>query len=144
MISKTATHALKAMTFLAEQPGEFLGAASVAERIGAPQNYLGKLLHSLLQSGIVYSQRGSGGGFRLARPPEAISLFDIVERVDHISRWEGCCLGGESCSANSPCALHDKWVALRDPYLRTLKETTLADLIALEAPSIADEIFDDK
>ncbi len=137
MISKTATHALNAMTVLAEEPGEFQGATSIAERIGAPQNYLGKLLQGLIQSGVVYSQKGMGGGFRLARPPEAISLFDIVEPVDHVSRWEGCFLGRDSCSAENACALHDKWVAVRDAYLATLKETTLADLVAYEASATA-------
>ncbi len=136
MISKTAIHALKAMTVLAERPGEFRGAASVAERIGAPQNYLGKLLQGLIQSGVVYSQKGMGGGFRLARAPEAISLFDIVEPVDHVSRWEGCFMGGESCSAENPCALHYKWADIRDAHLRMLKETTLADLVAHGVPSI--------
>ena len=138
MISKTATHALNAMTVLAERPGEFQGAASVAKRIGAPQNYLGKLLQGLIQSGVVYSQKGMGGGFRLARAPEAISLFDIVEPVDHVSRWEGCFLGRESCSADNPCALHDKWARIRDAYLTMLKESTLADLVAGETPSMAD------
>lgn len=129
MISKTATHALNAMTVLAELPGQFQGAASIAERIGAPQNYLGKLLQGLIESGIVYSQKGIGGGFRLARTPEAISLFDIVEPVDHVSRWEGCVLGREACSADEPCALHDKWAGVRDMYLTMLKETRLTDLL---------------
>ena len=129
MISKSAVHALKAMAALAEHPHEFQGAASVAERIGAPQNYLGKLLQGLIQSGIVYSQKGMGGGFQLARPPEAISLFDIVEPVDHVSRWEGCFMGGGACSADNPCALHDKWGAVRDAYLTMLKDSTLADMV---------------
>ena len=138
MISKTATHALNAMAVLAEQPDEFQGAASVAERIGAPQNYLGKLLQGLIRSGLVSSQKGMGGGFRLARAPEAISLFDIVEPVDHVSRWEGCFLGRESCSSDEPCALHEKWAIIRDAYLNTLRETTLADLVAHGALSTAD------
>lgn len=138
MISKTATHALNAMAVLAERPGEFQGAASVAERIGAPQNYLGKLLQGLIRSGVVYSQKGKGGGFRLARAPEAISLFDIVEPVDNVSRWEGCFLGREHCSADNPCAFHEKWASVRDAYLKTLKESTLADLVAHEVSTIAD------
>lgn len=137
MISKTATHALKAMAVLAERPGEFHGAASVAERIGAPQNYLGKLLQGLIQAGVVYSQKGMGGGFRLARPPETISLFDIVEPVDHVSRLEGCYLGRESCSEEHPCAIHYKWAEVRDAQLTMLKETTLVDLVAHEATAAA-------
>lgn len=138
MISKTGTHALKAMTVLAEQPNEFQGAASVAERIGAPQNYLGKLLQGLIQSGVVYSQKGMGGGFQLARAPEAISLFDIVEPVDHVSQLEGCYLGRDVCSSDDPCALHYKWAGIRDAHLAMLRETTLADLVAHGMSSMMD------
>lgn len=136
MISKTAAHALNAMAVLAERPDEFQGAASVAERVGAPQNYLGKILQSLIGSGVVYSRKGMGGGFQLARAPETISLFEIVEPFDRVSRWEGCCLGRDACSSDDPCALHEKWAVIRDAYLKTLKETTLADLVAHEALSV--------
>jgi len=133
MISKTALHALKAMAALAERPNEFQGAASIAEKIGAPQNYLGKLLQGLIQSGVVSSLKGKGGGFQLARPPERISLFDVVEPVDHVSRWEGCFMGKASCSAVTPCAMHYKWEAIRNDYLAMLKESTLADIVAHHA-----------
>ena len=136
MISKTALHALRAVAALAERPGEFQGASSIAERIGAPQNYLGKLLQGLIQAGIVTSMKGKGGGFQLARPPEEISLFDVVEPLDHVSRWEGCFMGKESCSATTPCAMHDQWVAIRNGYLQMLKESTLADIVAHRVPLI--------
>lgn len=128
MISKTALHALKALVALGERPGEFQGAASVAARIDAPQNYLGKLLQTLAQSGLVRSQKGMGGGFQLARKPEEITLYDVVEPIDHVSRWEGCFMGKESCSSDSPCAMHDEWVEVRDVYLRMLNKSTLADV----------------
>lgn len=134
MLSKTALHALKAVAALAERPGEFQGAAHIAEQIGAPQNYLGKLLQGMIQSGVVVSLKGKGGGFQLARPPEAISLYDVVEPVDHVSRWEGCFLGKAACSATQPCAMHFQWVAIRNAYLAMLKDSTLADMVAHRAP----------
>jgi DNA-binding IscR family transcriptional regulator len=42
---------------------------------------------------LVQSQKGIGGGFRLARDPGAISLLDVVEPIEHVSRWSGCILG---------------------------------------------------
>jgi len=132
MISTSATHALNAVAALAERPGEFQGAASIADRIGAPQNYLGKLLQGLVQTGVVRSQKGMGGGFQLARAPEDITLYDVVEPVDHVSRWEGCFLGRPSCDANNPCALHDQWAAIRRQYLNMLQESTVAGLVQHE------------
>jgi len=129
MLSKTGIHAVRAMAALARLPeGEFAGAGAIAHQIDAPQNYLGKLLKTLAQEGLVDSQRGIGGGFRLARRPEEISLLDVVDPIERVSRWTGCILGGPTCSDAAPCAMHERFKAVRDAWLQLLRETTLADL----------------
>lgn len=130
MITRTALHAIRALACLAELPaGEYAGAAAVAERIGAPANYLGKLLQQLAREGIVRSRKGAGGGFALAQPATAITLFDVVEPIDRVSRWTGCFLGRGQCNADAPCAVHDRWATLREQYLRLLAETSVAEVL---------------
>lgn len=129
MLSKTALNALKAFTVLAELPaGSHVGAKAIAEKIDAGQNYLGKLLQSMVDEGLVVSQKGMGGGFRLNRRPEEISIFDVVEPIDHVSRWDGCFMGRPSCTEENSCSVHDRWKAIRTDYLEFLRETTLTDL----------------
>jgi Rrf2 family protein len=129
MISKTGIHATLALTFLAElEPGQYAGAAQIADEIGAPRNYLGKLLKQLGEQGLVDSQKGFGGGFRLAKAPDKITLYDIIEPLDRVSKWNGCFLGRARCSEKSPCAVHKQWSQIREDYLRFLKETTVAAL----------------
>ncbi len=129
MLSKTALHALHAVAQLAELPeGQFRGATSIAEEIGAPANYLGKLLQSLVQEGIVYSQKGIGGGFRLAKKASSIPLYNVIEPIDHISKWSGCFMGRSRCSSEEPCAMHTRWAKVRDEYFSLLKEATIADI----------------
>src|SRR3990172_1454146 len=124
MISKTALSVVKALAFLAEQPeGTHVGAATIADKIGAGQNYLGKVLQSLTREGLVESQKGLWGGFRLARDPKQISLYDVVEPIDQVSRWGGCFMGSPQCTAENQCAVHERWGAVRDAYLAFLKET---------------------
>ena len=131
MLSKTGLHAVRAMVALARLPrATYAGAAAVARDIGAPQNYLGKLLKNLAEQGLLESQKGLGGGFRLARDPGTITLFDVVEPIEHVSRWSGCILGLSACSDSAPCALHERWKAVRTDYLHMLQQTTLADLVA--------------
>lgn len=131
MISTTAKHALAALTALAELPeGQYAGAAEVAGGIDAPRNYLGKLLKTLADQGLVESQKGKGGGFRLARAPSSLTLLEAVEPIDHVSRWSGCFLGRGRCSDDRPCAVHDHWAEVRDVYLDFLRGTTIADLAA--------------
>jgi Rrf2 family protein len=131
MLSKTGLHAVRAMVALAKLPhGVYAGAARVAQEIGAPQNYLGKLLKALAAEGLVESQKGLGGGFRLARDPKTISLLDVVEPIEHVSRWSGCILGWPACSETDPCAIHDRWKAVRGGYLNMLQWTTIGELLA--------------
>ena len=131
MLTKTGLHAVRAVVALAKLPeGAYAGAARVAREIGAPQNYLGKLLQTLAREGLVESQKGLGGGFRLAREPRAITLLDVVEPIEHISRWSGCILGRPECSDVDPCAIHNRWKAVRDAYLAMLRRTSIAELVA--------------
>ena len=129
MLSKSGIHAVRALIVLAELPeGEYRGASSIATRNAAPANYLGKLLQQLAKRGLVRSQKGLGGGFRLARDPVEISLFDIVEAIEDVSRWSSCILGRPNCSDANPCPVHGQWGPVRDSFLKILKGTSVADL----------------
>jgi Rrf2 family iron-sulfur cluster assembly transcriptional regulator len=137
MITKTGLHAVRAVVALARLPeGACAGAAAVAAEIGAPPNYLSKLLQGLARAGLVRSQKGLGGGFRLARDPRRISLLDVVEPIERVSRWSGCVLGHRDCSDEAPCAIHLRWKQVRTAYLRMLTHTTIADLLAKGEPAL--------
>jgi Rrf2 family protein len=137
MITRTGLHAVRAMAALARLPeGAYAGAAGIAREIGAPPNYLSKLLQNLAREGLVRSQKGLGGGFRLARDPRSISLLDVVEPIEQVSRWSGCVLGHRDCSDEVPCAIHDRWKRVRTDYLRMLRQTTIADLLARGEPAL--------
>ena len=136
MMSKTGVHSLRALAALAQMPnGNYAGAADLAKTTGAPRNYLGKLLKALSREGLVESQKGRGGGFRLARDPARITLLDVMEPAARVSRWTGCFMGRSSCSNDAPCALHTRWSTARDAYFQFLKETTVADLAAQFVPN---------
>jgi Rrf2 family transcriptional regulator, iron-sulfur cluster assembly transcription factor len=137
MLSKTSTHAARALILLAQLPeGHYAGAAALAQEIGAPRNYLGKMLQTLARSGLLVSQKGLNGGFRLARDAAKITLFDIAEPFDHVSRWGGCLLGRHQCDLAAPCAAHTQWGPVRDAYFAFLRGVSLADLAKAPAPQI--------
>ena len=129
VISKTEVHALTALAALARLPsGGYAGAAEIARIIGAPRNYLGKLLKALGDEGLVESQKGKGGGFRLTRNPASISLLEVMEPVGRVSRMAGCFLGRPQCSDSEPCAVHGQWIKTRTAYFEFLSGMTVADL----------------
>ncbi|MBF0504620.1 MAG: Rrf2 family transcriptional regulator [Candidatus Omnitrophica bacterium] len=129
MISKTSLQTIKALLELAHLPsGKTEGVGSIARRIRAPQNYLGKVLQRLVKEGVVVSQKGLNGGFRLAQMPAQISLYDVVSSLEDIKRWEGCFMGKSICSGSTACSMHKRWEGVRSAYIDFLKNTTIADL----------------
>ena len=129
MISKTSLQVIKALLALAELPlGETEGVGSIAKKIRAPENYLGKVLQRLVHEGVVISQKGKNGGFRLAKTSAQIRLYDIVSSLEDLKRWEGCFMGKSSCLDSSPCCAHERWAVARSAYIDFLKNTTIADL----------------
>ncbi|MCR4336299.1 MAG: Rrf2 family transcriptional regulator [Candidatus Omnitrophica bacterium] len=130
MLTKTSKQIINALVELAKlKEGEWLGVGVIAHRIKAPQNYLGKMLQSFAAKGLVLSQKGLGGGFQLAREPEKITLFDVVEPVENVSVWSNCALGMKKCSDTHPCPVHHEWKIVKENYLNFLKNTTVASLM---------------
>jgi len=114
---------------LAQDPEQrYHGAGEIAKAIDAPANYLGKMLQTLARQGVLISQKGLGGGFKLARDPHEITLYEVVEGIDDLSRLSGCFLGRSKCSTDNPCPLHRQWGRIRGGYLAMLNDYTLADL----------------
>ncbi len=137
MISRTAKHALRACIILARTPeDECRGAVSIAGEIGAPANYLGKLLKTLAERGVLSSQKGAGGGFHLAKPAEQTLLLDIVDPFDKVSAWRGCLMGNGDCSPDNPCALHSRAAVVRDAYLDIMQTATLAEVAGRGDPVV--------
>ena len=69
MISQTAEYALRAIVYLADQGGVARTTSEIAETTQVPAGYLAKVMQSLCRAGLVKSQRGLNGGFKLAHDP---------------------------------------------------------------------------
>ena len=86
MFSRAVEYSLRAMVMLTEVKDQPLTVQSMAERGQIPAPYLSKLLQSLTRAGLVMSQRGTGGGYFLARSSAEISLADIVKVIEPLQR----------------------------------------------------------
>ena len=130
MINRSSLLAINALAVLAQlPPGECAGAASIAHTIGAPANYLGKLLQSLASGGLIVSQKGKGGGFRLEKSPRKISIFEVVAAIENVDKWSKCFLGRKQCLDAAPCNVHEQWKKVREMNVQFLKNITLYDLV---------------
>jgi Rrf2 family protein len=93
MIAKTAEYALRAVVVLARDPRRAYSAEQIAQVTRVPRRYAHKVLQALVRAGLVRSQSGPGGGYALVRPPEELSLLDVVSAVEPIPRIRHCPLG---------------------------------------------------
>lgn len=134
MLSKTAEYALRAVVWLARQPGRAESADQLSEVTKVPRRYLHKVLQDLVHAGIVRSQSGPGGGYALDRPPEEVSILDVVDAVQPLDRIRECPLG--LSSHTSLCPLHaelDKTYAAAE---QAFSRVTLAKLTRSTSPII--------
>lgn len=132
MLSTTSEYALRALAHLARLPrgGAMLG-RELAQEAEIPANYLSKILVALRNAGLVATARGSGGGYWLLRPPDAIHLVDIVELFDGPTTATACVLGHhKACEDKNPCSAHEAWKKVRLAYAEFLEATTLAQIAA--------------
>jgi Rrf2 family protein len=88
------------------------------------------------RSGIVESQKGQGGGFRLAGSPRSTTVFDIIDSIDDLRAWNRCIFGNPECSDDHPCGLHDQWRPVRDAFISLLKKMTITELVEGSNPTV--------
>ncbi len=134
MLSTTTEYALRAIVELARCPeGKSCLGRDIAERTGVPSNYLSKILLDLKTRGLVTAIRGTGGGYRLRKEAEQISLMDIVEIFDPVRARPSCLLDREDeCSDETPCSAHKGWGRVRDIWIAFLEESTIAEIAAVQ------------
>ncbi|WP_159997958.1 Rrf2 family transcriptional regulator [Roseomonas sp. 18066] len=91
--------------------------------------YLEQLFARLRRAGLVDSARGPGGGYRLARPAEAITIGEIIEAVDEPITATRCSEGTPGCLSGNRCLTHDLWHELGEQIRLFLLHTSLADVV---------------
>ena len=129
-ISRSSEYAIRALTHLAQrQEDGFCLAREMAEVLGIPAPFLGKCLQPLVARGILFSQRGRNGGFKLALPAADIPLYDIVDSQEHLGRVRQCFLGQAECSDERACPMHDFWRNASNDFIDRLANTSLADIL---------------
>jgi Rrf2 family protein len=130
MLSASATHALRAVAWLAahERDEAVLG-REMARRVRLPADYLAKVLRRLSRARVVTASRGARGGYRLARPAAQIRLMDVVRPFEGQRLKSRCLLRpSRSCRADGACAAHEGWAGVKTTYSRFLEQTTVADI----------------
>lgn len=144
-LSSLADYAVVMLTALARHaPGADgavrLNATLLAEETGVPLPTAQKLVSRLSAAGLLESARGTGGGFRLARAAEAISLADVIEAVEGPIALTTCVDDARhDCAIDRQCQVKPHWAIVNQAVRGALAEVSLSRLAAatpVSPPSI--------
>ena len=132
-LSKLADYAVVVLIRLASAD-QCQTSPNVAAMTGLPEPTVAKVLKGLASGGLVVSQRGARGGYRLARPLSAIAVAEVVAAIDGPVAITACTEGGAgNCEVEALCPVRGRWDPVNDAVLQALSRITLADMSA--APS---------
>ena len=138
MIAQKTRYALRSLLFLAEdQSGAPVQLSRIAETQRVPPKYLELIMLDLKRAGLVASNRGPKGGYRLARPPEAISFGEIVRTMEGPIALVSCASANfyapcGDCHDEATCAIRRAFLILRDQSTTVLDSISLAEAAGWE------------
>ena len=128
-VSAKVDYALRAMTELASASPSLMTAEQLATAQKIPPKFLESILAQLRNGGLVASQRGAEGGYRLAKAPEEISIADVIRELEGPIATVRGARPDELEYAGAATGLRDIWLELRAQMRGVLEQTTLADLV---------------
>lgn len=137
-LSSLADYAVVMLTAAARRSGADgdarLTATLLADETGVPLPTAQKLMGRLAAAGLLTSARGTGGGFRLARDPGAISLAEIIEAVEGPIAMTACVEHGRhDCALEADCRVRPHWTAVNGAVKGALGGVSLASLAGAAA-----------
>ena len=129
ILSKMADYGVIVATHLALGAERQMNAAALAKEAQLPRATVAKVLKTLAHAGIVSGARGAAGGYRLVRPPQAISVAEVVAAIDGAIGVTQCTSHVPSCERTDFCPTRPHWHRINQAVGTALGAVTLADML---------------
>lgn len=137
MLTAKGKYSLKALAHLATlEPGETTPAMDIAEAHNIPKKFLNAVLGDLRNAGMVFSKKGPGGGYMLARGPSDIKIGQVIRTIDgplapiacaSRTAYQPC----RDCKSVKACIVRLTMAKVRDAISDVLDRLTIADMVAM-------------
>ena len=134
-LTRRGDYAVRAAIGLAKTGStrEFRKLREVATEMSIPLNYTQEILTLLMRAGLAEARAGKGGGYRLVKNPDDITLLEIVEAADGPLRLERCTLSGGPCNREETvCAVHAYWEQANAAFVSSLSGRLLSKVVDLD------------
>jgi FeS assembly SUF system regulator len=134
-ITKQTDYGIVLLTHMASTPARQAAATELAHEAALPAPMVAKILKLLARAGLLQSHRGAAGGYSLARPPEEMSVADIITALEGpIAVTE--CTDGEPglCHQEASCPVRSNWNRINQAIREALEGISLAEMTHPVAP----------
>ncbi len=130
-LSTKILYGLRAAITIAQNEGAPLSAKEISISQGIPEQYLEQILVKLRKAGILVSVRGPGGGYKLSRPPQEISIYEIAVGLEGPIGLAKCLDPEEDfeCDRKNNCIARLVWSHLQEQIENTLKNLSLKQVL---------------
>ncbi len=130
-ISKATDYAVCAMMHLAmNNKGEVSHISSISETWDVPEKFLRKISGLLAKHNLIRSSRGCGGGIKLAKDADEITLLEIVEAIESSVYFNRCTVDSTVCDNSTWCPVSPIWDELQSSFHTILGGVTLKELVS--------------
>lgn len=127
-MSKLTDYALVIMAFIGRNPEQLAQTGDIAHNTHIAKPTTAKLLKRLAKSGLLESQRGAAGGYKLTREPGAISAIEIIQSIEGPLAIMDCTQGEHNCAIFQNCTINAPWVQINKTIVKALDSIKLSDL----------------
>lgn len=129
LLNRGTDYAIRAICFMAKNNQGKTSVRDLVKELIIPRPFLRKILQILNKKGLLYSYKGQGGGFALAKPPNKIFVVDLIEIFQGPMKLNECFFKKMSCPNTHGCALKRKIDSIERYVIRELKSITIGSLI---------------
>jgi len=132
-LSTKSRYGTRLLLDLAENDGDnFVQLKEISKRQGISLKYLEQIIIPLKKACLVESSRGASGGYRLARPPDRISVGEIVAILEGRKALTHCENDPEACERSESCSVRNLWKEATQALYDKLNGVVLSDLVSRE------------
>jgi len=128
--SKGCEYAIRILTRILKDNFEqkFL-AVDICRKAKVPIHSARKILQLLVEYEYLDAVSGPGGGYKLKKNPDAITLLNIIKAIDGENVFEHCVMGLPQCGSRNPCPVHNLWLKVKVEMIKEMNNKTLSQLM---------------
>lgn len=127
LLTKDTDYATRALVVLATKKTEFTSAQKISQDQKIPYQFLRRILQTLIKNNLIESKEGKGGGVRIIKNPEEISIITLIKIFQDTT--SKCMFRGKICPSSKTCVLKPEINRINKNINEEFKKLTIAKLL---------------